>query len=96
MTISYRGRLLIAGTFAFAALAAPTAVTLVGPTTPSVPMADCEPGMIADPISGSCSSPPQNPMKVNAPSGSGLTEIDGIPCTGRNTGECIALNENNH
>lgn len=96
MTTSYRGRLLIAGTFTFAALVAPTAVTLIGSDAPAVPVAECEPGMIYDPISGSCSSQPQKPMHVDAPSGSGLTEVDGIPCTGRNTGECIALNENNN
>jgi len=96
MTISYRGRLLIAGTFTFAALVAPTAATLIGPDTSTVPVAECEPGMIYDPISGSCSSEPQKPMHVDAPSGSGLTEVDGIPCTGRNTGECIGLAQNDH
>lgn len=93
MTTSYRGRALLAGSFALATLAAPVAIAFSGPSDVSAPVADCPAGMISDPISGSCSSAPQNPMHVQAPSG-GLSSVDGIPCTGRNTGQCIGLSEN--
>ena len=95
MTTSYRGRALLAGSFALATLAAPVALAFTGPSGVTAPVADCPSGMIADPISGSCSSQPQNQMHVQAPSG-GLGSVDGIPCTGHNTGQCIGLSENNH
>lgn len=94
MTTSYRGRALLAGSFALATLAAPVAIAFSGPADVTAPVADCPAGMISDPISGSCSSAPQNPKQVQAP-GPGLSEVDGIPCTGRNTGQCIGLSTNN-
>ena len=81
--------LLIAGTFAVAAFALPA----VTQSTSTTPLATCPAGMISDPISGSCSSQPQNVKQVPAPE-NGLSTVDGIPCTGANTGQCIGLNQN--
>lgn len=81
--------LLIAGSFAVAAFVVPA----VGQSISATPLATCPPGMISDPISGSCSSQPQNVKQIPVPE-NGLSTVDGIPCTGRNTGECIGLNQN--
>ena len=84
-------QLLIAGAFAVAAFAVPA----VTQSTSTAPMATCPAGMIADPISGRCSSQPQNVKQVPVPE-NGLSTVDGIPCTGHNTGECIGLTQNQH
>lgn len=77
-----------------ASLAAPVAIALSGPSTPATPLADCPAGMIADPISASCSSQQQSQGHVQPHSG--LGSVDGIPCTGHDTGKCIGLSENSH
>jgi hypothetical protein len=94
MATSPNGRIVLAGSFALAALAAPVAIALSGPSGVTAPVADCPAGMVSDPISGSCSSAPQNQMHVQAPGG-GLGSVDGVPCTGHNIGKCIGLSENN-
>ncbi|WP_370064877.1 intersectin-EH binding protein Ibp1 [Mycobacterium sp. MAA66] len=93
MTTSRTGRILVTGGFALASLAAPVAIAFG--TSPAAFVADCPAGMISDPISGSCSSQPQNQVHVQAP-GNGLGSVDGIPCTGHNMGQCIGLSENGH
>lgn len=93
MTTSRTGRILVAGGFALASLAAPVAIAFG--SAPATLVAECPAGMISDPISGSCSTQPQNQVHIQAPSG-GLGSVDGIPCTGHNVGQCIGLSENNH
>lgn len=93
MATSYRGRALLAGSFALAALTAPVVIALAGPAGVTSAVADCPAGMISDPISGSCSSAPQNQIQVQHPGG--LGSVDGVPCTGHNSGQCIGLSENN-
>ncbi|MDX1878704.1 intersectin-EH binding protein Ibp1 [Mycolicibacterium sp. 141076] len=95
MSIQIQRRLLVAGGFAFATVAAPAVFALSGP----VPAAllgetNCPPGMTENPVSGSCfeGGNDQAPPPVQAPTNQ-LGEINGIPCTGHNTGECIGLSE---
>ncbi|MGX9674809.1 intersectin-EH binding protein Ibp1 [Mycobacterium sp. HM-7] len=95
MSIQIQRRLLVAGGFAFATVAAPAVFVLGGPaSTALLGETDCPPGMTANPVSGSCfeggndQAPPPVPGPANQ-----LGEINGIPCTGHNTGECIGLSE---
>lgn len=92
-------RLILVAGFSVAALIAP-AVATVATTGASTPMisacpggesqdvytAQCIPDLVPnspDPMSGT-SSIPGNPS---------LPAVDGIPCTGGNSGECIGLSE---
>ena len=101
-------RLLLSCGFAVAALAMPITAIATGPA-PAVPQAACPAGEENDVFSGDCQtflSP--NTHTVNGPDYSGnfsehlstvnganpdIPEIDGIPCTGDNAGECIGLSE---
>ncbi len=88
-------RLILAGGFALAVAAAP-AVGLLGHSDPGVPVAACNSGEEEDVFTTTCT-----PFLVpNSPSGFTTTaanpdipEIDGIPCTGRDSGACIGLAE---
>ncbi|MDR3663994.1 MAG: intersectin-EH binding protein Ibp1 [Mycobacterium sp.] len=89
-------RVIAVGGFAIATVAAPALFTLSGPAATSLQLdTKCPPGMTADPISGSCSAGSNDnaPAPVVAPPRT-MGSIDGIPCTGRNSGECIGLGEN--
>ncbi|MBN9634435.1 MAG: intersectin-EH binding protein Ibp1 [Actinobacteria bacterium] len=95
MSIRIHRRLLVAGGFAVATVAAPAVLALSGPASPALlGETSCPPGMTENPVSGSCfgSSGDQGPAPVNAAPNQ-LGQIDGIPCTGRNTGECIGLSQ---
>ncbi len=88
-------RLLVAGGFAIATVAAPAVFALGSPaSTALLGDTNCPPGMTENPVSGSCfeGGNDQAPGPVSGPSNQ-LGEIDGIPCTGHNTGECIGLSE---
>ena len=75
-------RLILAGGFAVAIAAAPAVAVFAVPTTSTpAPVAECAMGDVQDPATGVC---------MPAPAQSSLPEIQGIPCTGANTGECIA------
>ena len=78
-------RLILAGGFAVAIATAPAIAVFVVPTasTPA-PVAQCAMGEVQDPATGMC--------MPNAAQGS-VPEVQGIPCTGANTGECIGLGE---
>jgi hypothetical protein len=95
MTIQIHRRLLAAGGFAIATVAAP-AMFIVSSPAPAALLGDtnCPPGTTENPVSGSCfgSANDQAPGPVEATPNQ-LREINGIPCTGRNTGECIGLSE---
>ncbi len=92
---SIRRRILVAGGFAIAAVAAPAVLTLGSPaSTALLGDTNCPPGMTENPVNGSCYSGgnDQAPGPVEAAPNQ-LGEVDGIPCTGHNTGECIGLSE---
>ena len=78
-------RLILAGGFAVAIAAAPAIALFVVPTTSTpAPVAQCAGGEVQDPATGMC---------MPAPAQGSVPEIQGIPCTGQNTGECIGLGE---
>ena len=78
-------RLILAGGFAVAIAAAPAVAVIAGPTTSTpAPVAQCPMGEMQDPATGMC---------MLAPAEGSVPEIQGIPCTGHNTGECIGLGE---
>lgn len=95
-------RLLLAGLFGAAALAAPIAAALTGPATP---LATCPANEVLDPTSGACkpvtdSSPttfnpinpenaPMQPEELTSSQGGNvgsLPKINGVPCTGAEGG----------
>jgi len=78
-------RLILAGGFAVAIAAAPAIAVFAVPTTSTpAPVAQCPMGEMQDPATGMC---------MPAPAQGSVPEIQGIPCTGQNTGECIGLGE---
>src|SRR6478736_6268758 len=78
-------RLILAGGFAVAIAAAPPIALFVVPTTSTpAPVAECAMGEMQDPATGMC---------MPAPAQGSVPEIQGIPCTGANTGECSGLGE---
>ena len=91
-------RLILAGGFAVAIAAAPGVAILAGPTTGgSAPtIAACAGGETEDQFTNICVPDlvPNSPdfSSSTAPVG-GLPEVDNIPCTGHNSGQCIGLSE---
>ncbi|GAA2801774.1 intersectin-EH binding protein Ibp1 [Mycobacterium crocinum] len=78
-------RLALTGSFALAVAAAPALAVV---TVPSAgPMAACPPGQVVNAATGGCEVQP-----ATGPQG-GLPEVQGIPCTGANTGQCIGLQQ---
>jgi hypothetical protein len=88
-------RLILAGGFALAIAIAP-AVAIVAHPTHSAPLAACDTGEEEDVFTTTCT-----PFMVpNSPQGFTTTaanpdipEIDGVPCTGHDSGACIGLSE---
>jgi len=78
-------RLILAGGFAVAVAAAPALAVV---TVPSAgPIAACPAGQAVNPATGGCEVQP-----ATGPQG-GLPQVQGIPCTGANTGQCIGLQQ---
>jgi hypothetical protein len=92
-------RLAIAGGFALAVAATPAVAAFTLPSTGSPPaVAQCPPGEVVNPANGQCVPGPlsTNPGQIsNSTPGdpNSVPEVQGIPCTGANTGECIGLQE---
>ena len=90
-------RLILAGGFAVAIAAAPAvamfAVPTTGSSTPSITA--CPGGETEDQFTNICVPDivPNSPEFQSTSPVGGLPEIGGIPCTGRNSGECIGLAE---
>lgn len=92
-------RLLLAGGFVVTIAAAPAVALFAVPAAgPSAPVAACPNGEVEDLYTDICT--PE--MSPNQPGGvsystpgdtNSVPEINGIPCTGRNTGQCIGLSE---
>lgn len=90
-------RLFLAGGFALAVAAAPAVAAMTTPAAvPASHLADCASGEDADEFTGSCvpfvvpNSP--DPFTTTA-ANPDVPEIDGVPCTGRDSGACIGLAE---
>ncbi|MGY4709592.1 intersectin-EH binding protein Ibp1 [Mycolicibacterium sp. CBM1] len=103
-------RILLAGGFSIAIAAAPALAVLAGPSAaPAGPAMACPAGELEDIYTGDCiPEMAPNVPGGNYPTTSGggnvtystpgdsnsLPEVQGIPCTGANTGQCIGLQEN--
>lgn len=91
-------RIILAGGFALAALATPAVATFAASATeasqPSI--AACSPGESEDLYTNMCvpdlvpNSPPPFTTIAGNPD---IPAIDGIPCAGHNSGQCIGLAE---
>lgn len=92
-------RLAIAGGFALAVAAAPAVAAFTLPSTGATPVAECPPGEVVNPATGACApgpavTEPGNITYSTPGDPNSLPEVQGIPCTGANTGQCIGLQEN--
>ena len=86
-------RLILAGGFAVAVAAAP-AIAVVTIPSASVPMAQCPTGEEEDLYTGTCvpHTVPNSPLS-SIPGNPDLPSVEGVPCTGHNSGQCIGLSE---
>ena len=89
-------RLVLAGGFAVAVAVAPAIAVFTVPSA-STPLAQCPGGEEEDLYTGIC-VPHTVPNSGAAPFSSiagnpDLPSVDGIPCTGHNSGQCIGLAE---
>jgi hypothetical protein len=88
-------RLILAGGFAFAIAIAPAAAIVAHPTH-SAPLAACDSGEEEDVFTTSCTPflVPNSPQGFTSTAANpDIPEIEGIPCTGRDSGACIGLSE---
>ncbi|MCX2934530.1 intersectin-EH binding protein Ibp1 [Mycobacterium sp. CVI_P3] len=68
--------------------------TVANEREPVVMAEKCSPGETLDPATDVCMPAlPTDVVEVTTPVGGGLPEVDGVPCTGSNTNECIGLGE---
>lgn len=92
-------RLALAGGFALAVAAAPAVAAFTVPSTGAAPaVAECAPGEVVNTEGVGCLPAPvqTNPGETSfsTPGDPGsVPEVQGIPCTGANTGQCIGLQE---
>jgi hypothetical protein len=87
--------LILAGGFAVAVAAAPAIAAFAVPSTPAPAVAACPSGETEDTFTNMCTPDlvPNSP-EIGATSSTGsLPSVDGIPCTGGNSGQCIGLSE---
>jgi hypothetical protein len=87
-------RLLLASGFAVAVAATPAVAVVALPTQSAPKIAACPGGESEDIFTGECTPDlvPNSP-EVGVTSPGGLPEVDSIPCTGGNSGQCIGLSE---
>jgi hypothetical protein len=88
-------RLILAGGFAVAVAAAPAIAVFAVPSD-SVPLAQCPSGEEEDQFTGVCiphTVPNSGSTFSSIPGNPDLPAVDGIPCTGHNSGQCIGLAE---
>jgi hypothetical protein len=88
-------RLVVAAGFAIAAIAAP-AIAVVTVSNPSTPVAQCPSGEEEDLYTGVCvpHTVPNSGATFSGIAGNpDLPSVDGVPCTGHNSGQCIGLSE---
>jgi|SRR5262245_13851901 len=88
-------RLVLAGGFAVAVAAAPAIAVFTIPGA-SVPLAQCPGGEEEDLYTGVCvphTVPNSGAVFSSIPGNPDLPAVDGIPCTGHNSGQCIGLAE---
>jgi hypothetical protein len=88
------GRWILAGGFAVAVAAAPAVLVVALPNHSAPTISACPNGESEDAFTGNCVPDlvPNSPVGIQTSPG-GLPEIDNIPCTGGNSGQCIGLGE---
>lgn len=89
-------RLALAGGFAAAVLVAPAVATVHAVETPGTSHAACPTGESEDLYTTTCMPDlvPNSPSPFGTVSGNpDLPAIDGIPCGGRQSGQCVGLAE---
>jgi hypothetical protein len=92
--ISVPRRILASGFLAALAAAPAVAVVAVSTQDASHTVAECAPGLTLDATTGACiAAPAPNNTPTAIPGNPNLPSVDGVPCTGANTGECIGLQE---
>ncbi|MDT5332819.1 MAG: hypothetical protein QOF31_4116 [Mycobacterium sp.] len=94
-TLELSKRLILAGGFAVAVAIAPAIAVFAVPSD-SVPLAQCPAGEEEDQFTGSCipHTVPNSGSPFSSVAGNpDIPAIDGIPCTGHNSGQCIGLAE---
>jgi hypothetical protein len=94
-TLELSKRLILAGGFAVAVAVAP-AISVFAVPSASVPLAQCPGGEEEDQFTGVCvphTVPNSGASFSSIPGNPDLPAVDGIPCTGHNSGQCIGLAE---
>jgi hypothetical protein len=87
-------RLILLSGFALAVAAAPAVAAFGVPASHApTPVAECMAGEVVDAPTVACVVGPAPDAPMAIPGNPALPEVDGIPCTGANTGECIGLQE---
>lgn len=90
-------RIILAGGFALVLAGGPAAVALSLPAVAGA-VTSCPAGEEEDLYSGAClphtvPNSPEGGSAVNQIPGGSLSAVDGVPCTGGDTGKCIGLQE---
>jgi hypothetical protein len=90
-------RLLVAGCFAAAVAAAPAVATLTFAPAAGPSVLACPNGESTDIYTGEC-IPDLVPNSPTVPQGvgvdsNGFPTVDGVPCTGHDSGQCIGLEQ---
>ena len=94
MTIQLSSRRsILLGAFALAVAAAPAVAAVTVGTESTRQVAECPPGYVMEATSGSCVMGQPQAQESAIPGNPALPQVDGIPCTGANTGQCIGLQE---
>jgi hypothetical protein len=89
-------RIMLTGGFALVALAAPAVAALAAPDAPAPTVAACPTGESEDLYTTMCTPDlvPNSPVPLSTiPGNPDLPAIDGIPCGGHNSGQCVGLAE---
>ena len=86
-------RLVLAGGFALAMAAAPAVAAFTVPSLAPSFGAACPNGETEDTYTDACTPDMVPNSPVIQQSQGGLPSVDGIPCTGGNSGQCIGLSE---
>jgi len=91
-------RLMLAGGFAVVVSAAPLLSGLAGTAGPGPALASCLSNEVLNTSNGVCEPVDSGVLSPEyagglTDGGGSLSEVDGVPCTGGNTGKCIGLQE---
>ncbi len=93
-TLELSKRLILAGGFAVAVAIAPAVAVFAVPT--AIPLAQCPAGEEEDQFTQACiphTVPNSGSVFTPIAGNPDIPAVDGIPCTGHNSGQCIGLAE---